>query len=475
MTSDINMDTIRRIHFVGIGGAGMGGIAEVVVNQGYQVSGSDLNDNVVTKHLKDLGVKIIQGHDQANIDGADLIVLSTAIPNSNPEVIAAQAANLPIIPRAKMLALLMQAKYGIAISGTHGKTTTTSLVASVLAQADLHPTFVIGGLLKSVNTNAQLGTGDYFVAEADESDASFLFLKPKIAIITNIDADHLSTYNGQMSELRRSFLEFVAAIPDDGAVILCIDDPIAKDIRNEIKCPVITYGFSQDADIQVTDFKQCGLLSHFKLENKLEGYTEDFILNLPGHHNALNAAAAYAVAKKVAVNDVAVKTAFHNFMGIGRRFQLHGEVEFPTGKALIIDDYGHHPREIAATLAAIRLVWPARRLVMAYQPHRYSRTHALMQDFAAVLSDTDVLLLLDVYSAGEQPIPGADGQALCRAILDKGKVKPFFVANIDLLPEMARNLLENDDILLIQGAGSIGTIAAKMVTTKEVVQGASLI
>jgi UDP-N-acetylmuramate--alanine ligase len=462
MTINIDMDTISRVHFVGIGGAGMGGIAEVVVNQGYDVSGSDLSDNTVTKHLKELGVTIIHGHQASNVTGADLVVTSTAVPANNPEVIAAKEANIPVIPRAKMLALLMQRKYGIAISGTHGKTTTTSLVASVLAQADLHPTFVIGGLLKSVGANAQLGTGEYFVAEADESDASFLFLKPKIAVITNIDEDHLSTYNGQMSELRRSFLEFVSGITAEGAVILCADDPIASSLIAEIKAPVITYGFCDEADLQITDFQQRGLESHFRVINKLEGLSEVFVLNLPGKHNVLNATASYAVARKLGVAQTAVKNAFQNFMGIGRRFQLHGDVELATGKALIIDDYGHHPREIAATVDAIRLVWPQRRLVMAYQPHRYTRTLALMQDFAAVLSTTDVLLLLEVYSAGEALIPGADGMALCQAVISLGKVIPKFVSDVELLPQIAKDVLQDGDILLIQGAGSIGSVAAKM-------------
>jgi UDP-N-acetylmuramate--alanine ligase len=467
MTVNIDMDSIRHIHFVGVGGAGMGGIAEVTINQGFQVSGSDLSDNTVTAHLRDLGVNVIKGHQKENIIGADLVVLSTAIPADNEEVKAARAANIPVIPRAKMLALLMQTKYGIAISGTHGKTTTTSLVASVLAQADLHPTFVIGGLLKSVGTNAQLGKGQYFVAEADESDASFLFLKPKIAVITNIDEDHLSTYNGEMSELRRSFLEFVAEIPQDGAVILCADDPIAYGLCPEIKAPVITYGFSAEADIQIVNFQQNGLLSHFQIVNHLTKTTTDLILNLAGKHNALNAAAAFAVAKRLDVADEAIMAAFQGFMGIGRRFQMYGELEITAGKVLLIDDYGHHPREIAATVAAIRLVWPQRRLVMAYQPHRYTRTHALMADFATVLSNTDVLLLLDVYSAGEQPIAGADGPSLCQAVTNVGKIAPLFVANIEQLPEAAKNVLQDGDILLIQGAGSIGTVAAKMATTRE--------
>lgn len=467
MSTQLDMESIKRIHFVGIGGAGMGGIAEVMVNQGYQVSGSDLSDNSVTQHLRDLGVNTIKGHHAQNVNNADLVVLSSAIAQNNPEVIAAKALNLPIIPRAKMLALLMQTKYGIAISGTHGKTTTTSLVASILAEAQLHPTFVIGGLLKSVNTNAQLGTGEYFVAEADESDASFLFLKPKIAIITNVDADHLQTYNGDMQELQQSFLQFVAEIPADGLVVVCADDPIALSLVAKIKAPVVTYGFSPQADLQLCDFQQQGLQSHFQVKNHLNGTEQTIILNLAGKHNALNAVAALAVARKLGVDDQASKQAFRNFMGIGRRFQMYAECSIPSGKFLIIDDYGHHPREIAATLDAIRLVWPTRRLVMAYQPHRYTRTQALMQDFASVLSNPDVLLLLEVYSAGEEPIVGADSGSLCQAIAKLGKVQPLFIANIDELPAAAKNVLQDGDILLIQGAGSIGGMAQKLATMQE--------
>lgn len=464
MSFNINMDSIKHIHFIGIGGAGMGGIAEVMVNQGYMVSGSDLNENTVTRHLEDLGVHIVKGHAEENILGADLIVLSSAIPTNNIEVVAAKSANIPVIPRAKMLAVLMQTKYGIAISGTHGKTTTTSLIASILAEAELHPTFVIGGLLKSVNTNAQLGTGEYFVAEADESDASFLFLKPKIAVVTNIDADHLNTYNGNMSELCQSFLQFVSAVPDDGLVVLCADDPLAYSLRTHIKAPVMTYGFNPEADIQIISFTQRGLQSHFRVRNKVENIEIDVILNLAGRHNALNALAAIAVARKLQVPNSMIKEAFQKFMGIGRRFQMYGEFNIAKGKVLLIDDYGHHPREIAATLDAIRLVWPERRLVMAYQPHRYTRTQALMKDFASVLSNSDVLLLLDVYSAGEDPIAGADGQSLCKAISSVGKITPVFVSNIDELPEAAKNVLQDGDILLLQGAGSIGSMAAKMAT-----------
>lgn len=460
-----DLNTIKHIHFVGIGGAGMGGIAEVLLNQGYHVSGSDLCENAVTRHLQDLGAQIKVGHHIQNIEGSELVVLSSAIPSSNPEVTAAKDANIPIIVRAKMLAALMQTKYGIAISGTHGKTTTTSLVASVLAEGQLHPTFVIGGLLKSVGTNAQLGTGEYFVAEADESDASFLFLRPKIAIITNIDADHLSTYNDDMEQLRQSFLQFAQSIPSDGLVVLCADDPVAFALKSEITAPTITYGFNEEADIQVQSFEQKGLQSHFEVIDKSQNIHIPFILNLAGKHNAINALAAYAVARQLDVPIPSITKAFEHFLGIGRRFQMYGELNVPAGKVLLIDDYGHHPREIAVTLDAIRLVWPQKRVVMAYQPHRYTRTRALMQDFAMVLSNTDVLLLLDVYAAGEAPISGADGESLCRAISNYGKIHPVFVPHIEQLPHEIVKVLKDGDILLLQGAGSIGSMAAKMATT----------
>lgn len=462
MNFNSNMENIKRIHFIGIGGAGMGGIAEVVANQGYQVSGSDMNENSVTHHLQTLGVEIIKGHSEDNILGADLVVYSSAIPQNNPEFIAATSQDIPLIPRAKMLALLMMPKYGIAISGTHGKTTTTSLVASILAQGELHPTFVVGGVLKSVGTNAQLGTGDYFVAEADESDASFLYLKPKIAIITNIDADHLSTYDDNMEVLSNSFLQFVSEIPDDGLIVICADDPIASKLSEHITAPTLTYGFDAAADVQIISFKQCGLQSCFQLMDKKNNVVTEMRLNLAGKHNVLNAVAAIVVARKLDVAEKNIETALLNFMGIGRRFQIYGDYAISDGKVILIDDYGHHPREIAATLDAIRLVWPDRRVVMAYQPHRYTRTLALMNDFAQILSTPDVLLLLEVYSAGEDPIAGADGVSLCECISKVGKLSPHFVQTIEQLPDAAKMVLRDGDIFLIQGAGSIGSMAAKL-------------
>jgi UDP-N-acetylmuramate--alanine ligase len=470
MTQNLDMQSIRHIHFVGIGGSGMSGIAEVLANQGYQVSGSDLVENVVTQHLRSLGVQVNIGHSEAHIAGADIIVVSTAVPSHNLEVAAAQQAAIPVIQRAKMLSALMQTRYGIAISGTHGKTTTTSLIASVLAEGELDPTFVIGGLLKSVGANAQLGTGLYFVAEADESDASFLYLRPKIAVVTNIDADHLNTYNDDMSLLRRSFLDFVNNVPADGLVVLCADDPLAYGLLSEVTAPVVTYGFHEEADIQLRDFQQIGLQSHFRVINKLENREDNITLNLAGKHNASNALATIAVARKLAVAMEAMQSAFEKFLGVDRRFQMYGEVATAAGKITLIDDYGHHPREIAVTLEAIRLVWPNRRLVMAYQPHRYTRTQALMNDFATVLSAPDVLLLLDVYPAGESPIAGADGESLCRAIAQHGKVQPVFIPKIEELPLAIQKVVQEDDIVLLQGAGSIGSMAARIVTMGTVAQ-----
>jgi UDP-N-acetylmuramate--alanine ligase len=474
MTQNLDMESIRHVHFVGIGGSGMSGIAEVLANQGYQVSGSDLVENVVTQHLRSLGVQINIGHNETNIIGADIIVVSTAVPGHNSEVAAAQQAAIPVIQRAKMLSALMQTRYGIAISGTHGKTTTTSLIASVLAEGELDPTFVIGGLLKSVGANAQLGTGLYFVAEADESDASFLYLRPKIAVVTNIDADHLNTYNGDMGLLRRSFLDFVNNVPADGLVVLCADDPLAYGLLSEVTAPVVTYGFHEEADIQLRDFQQIGLQSHFRVINKLENREDNITLNLAGKHNASNALATIAVACKLAVAMEAVQNAFEKFLGVGRRFQMYDEVATAAGKVTLIDDYGHHPREIAVTLEAIRLVWPNRRLVMAYQPHRYTRTQALMNDFATVLSAPDVLLLLDVYPAGESPIAGADGESLCLAIAQQGKIQPVFIPKIEELPLAIQKVVQEGDIVLLQGAGSIGSMAARIVTMGIVAQNSNV-
>jgi UDP-N-acetylmuramate--alanine ligase len=463
VTKTADFRPVMHIHFIGIGGAGMGGIAEVLHNLGYQVSGSDQGQNAITSRLQSLGVKITIGHHVDNIAGAQVIVLSSAIHEDNLELIAAKNARIPLIPRARMLADLMRFKKGIAIAGTHGKTTTTSLVASALAEGGLDPTFVIGGLLKSTGTHAYLGASEYFVAEADESDASFLYLHPQVAIVTNIDIDHLTTYHNDFSNLRRTFLEFLDRLPFDGLAVVCIDDPIIHEIISDISRPTLTYGFHESADIQLFDFTQVGTQSYFKIRRKDNSTEVSITLNLPGRHNALNAAAAFAVASKMGVPDAAIQAAFAKFAGVGRRFQIYGEFNTGVGSVLLIDDYGHHPREITATVSAIRGAWPERRLVMAYQPHRYTRTKELFQDFVKVLSEQiDQLLLLDIYSAGESPIPEADGESLYAAIRKQSKSAPIFVKLIDELPSALRGVLEDGDVLLLQGAGSIGLMAAKL-------------
>ncbi len=458
---------IKHIHFVGIGGAGMGGIAEVLLNEGYQISGSDLADNAVTKRLQKLGVDIKRGHDANHISGADAVVRSTAIPDDNPELIAARQGRIPVVPRALMLAELMRFRYGIAIAGTHGKTTTTSLVASILAEGGLDPTFVIGGLLNSAGTNARLGAGQYFVAEADESDASFLYLKPIIATVTNIDADHMATYNGDFSKLKQTFLEFLHHLPFYGLAVLCADDEVVREILPQVSRPMLTYGFAEDVDVRAINYVQQGIKNYFTVLRPGNVPPLDITLNLPGTHNVLNALAAIAIATQIGVEDQAIVTALASFAGVGRRFQIYGEFNIGHGNVLLLDDYGHHPREIKATLQAIRSAWPQRRLVMAYQPHRYTRTRDLFEDFAQVLSEVDVLLLLDVYSAGEAAIAGADGRSLCRNIRQRGKVDPIFVEHSAHLPVALQTVLQDGDIVLTQGAGDIGSVANKLVANWE--------
>lgn len=455
------MRRIKHLHFVGIGGAGMGGIAEVLLNEGYQISGSDLSDNAVVKRLRELGATIMRGHVAENIKDADVIVRSTAIPDENPEIIAAQQARIPIVARALMLAELMRFRQGIALAGTHGKTTTTSLVASILAEGGLDPTFVIGGLLNSAGTNARLGSGNYLVAEADESDASFLYLQPVISAVTNIDADHMGTYESDFTKLKQTFIEFLHHLPFYGLAVLCFDDPIVREIAPKISRPIITYGFTDDVDVQAIDFKQQGVKNYFKVRRHNKPDLA-ITLNLAGRHNVLNALAAIAIATEVGVSDQAIAKALENFSGVGRRFQIYGELDFNKTPVMLIDDYGHHPREINATLQAIRSAWPERRLVMAYQPHRYTRTRDLFEDFAQVLSEVDVLVLLDVYSAGEAVIPGADGRSLCRNIRQRGRIDPIFVEKSADLPAALRDVLRKDDILLLQGAGDIGVVAPKL-------------
>ncbi len=456
------MGRVQCVHFVGIGGAGMGGIAEVMLNLGYRVTGSDMHENAVTRHLATLGARINIGHDAGAIAGCDAVVISSAIARDNPEVLAARSQRVPVVPRAEMLAELMRFRYGIAVAGTHGKTTTTSLVASLLAEGGLDPTFVIGGRLNSAASNARLGAGRYLVAEADESDASFLYLQPLLAVVTNIDADHMSTYGGDFARLRRTFLQFLHHVPFYGLAVLCLEDPEVRALLPQVTRPVLTYGFVPDADLRASDLQAVGLQSRFQVHLPDRAEPLPVVLNLPGRHNALNALAAIAVAREVGVDDAAMQRALQGFQGIGRRFQVYGEIATAAGNVVLVDDYGHHPREIAATLAAIREVWPHRRLVVAFQPHRYTRTRDLFEDFARVLSEPDLLLLTEVYAAGEVPIAGADGRSLARAIRMRGQVEPVFVERAAQLAEALPPLLQGGDVLLTLGAGDIGAAAATL-------------
>ncbi|MCW8910596.1 MAG: UDP-N-acetylmuramate--L-alanine ligase [Gammaproteobacteria bacterium] len=456
------MRRIRRVHFVGIGGVGMSGIAEVLLNLGYDVSGSDLGDNAATRRLKELGATLFYEHLAKNVENAEVVVTSSAIPIDNPEVLAARENRIPVIRRAEMLAEIMRFRYGIAVAGTHGKTTTTSLVASLLAEGGLDPTFVIGGKLNSSATNAKLGDSRYFVAEADESDASFLLLQPMISIVTNVDADHLETYGGDFDRYRQTFVEFLHHLPFYGHAVLCLDDAEVRNILPHVSRPVLTYGIEQDADIKASDIKCDGLQCSFKVSLPDRESLLDVILNLPGRHNLLNALAAIAVAHMLGVDDQAIQSALSGFQGIGRRMQQYGEIQTAKGSVLLVDDYGHHPTEIAATLDAARNGWSNRRLVVAFQPHRYTRTRDLFEDFSRVLADTDTLLLTEIYAAGEEPIAGADGRALCAAIRARGRVNPIFVEDINDLPEALLDVLEDGDVLLTLGAGNIGALAAEL-------------
>ncbi|MSR13108.1 MAG: UDP-N-acetylmuramate--L-alanine ligase [Gammaproteobacteria bacterium] len=452
------MHNVRRIHFVGIGGAGMSGIAEVLNNLGYQISGSDVAANRMTEILANMGVRIDLGHDQQNVRHADAVVYSSAIMSDNPELVAARQQRIPIVPRAEMLAELMRFRRGIAIAGTHGKTTTTSLIASVLAEGGLDPTFVIGGLLQSAGSHAKLGTGRYLVAEADESDASFLLLSPLIAVLTNIDADHMQTYDQDFEKLRGSFREFFKRLPFYGVAVVCADDDSAMSLLDHMHTRCITYGTGSNADIRAHDILIEGRRSHFRVTRGKRGASLDITLNMPGRHNALNALAAIAVAGEVGIADNAISAALKSFQGVNRRCQIKGETSFGEAKVLVIDDYGHHPRELAAMIRTAREGWPARRLVVAFQPHRYSRTRDLFDDFVAVLSGIDVLLILDVYAAGEKPIPGADAHALCRAIRVRGHLDPIFVSSPSDLTNVLASIARNGDLVMFLGAGSIGRV-----------------
>lgn len=456
------MRRINCVHFVGIGGSGMSGIAEVMLNLGYQVQGSDLKSSRQIERLGSLGAKIFLGHSESNIEGADAVVVSSAVGETNPEVAAARSAMLPVVPRAEMLAELMRFRYSIAVAGTHGKTTTTSLIASVLAEAKLDPTFVIGGRLKSADTNARLGLGDYLVAEADESDASFVHLKPMLAVVTNIDADHMSTYNGDVDALRQSFVSFIHNLPFYGLAVLCIDDPGVAAVQPMIGRSALTYGLDPEADIVARNIRFDGGVTRFDVHRKSRSDVLELELKLPGVHNVRNALAAVAVADELQVADADVARALQSFGGIDRRFQHYGNVKADCGEIMLVDDYGHHPTEIAATVAAARAGWPDKRIVLAFQPHRYTRTRDLLDDFASVLSTVDVLALLEVYAAGEEPIPGADGRAIARAVRSRGGVEPVFVDSLDALPAALKSLLADGDLLLTMGAGDIGAHAAEL-------------
>lgn len=456
------MRRIQRIHFVGIGGVGMAGIAEVLINLGYEVQGSDLRESAATRRLARLGAEIHIGHDGGLVDDASVVVVSSAVSTNNVEIERAHELRRPVVQRAEMLAELMRFRSGIAVAGTHGKTTTTSLVASVLAEGGLDPTFVIGGRLASTDSNARLGSGRYLVAEADESDASFMHLQPMIAVVTNIDTDHMDTYEGDVNRLHDAFVEFLHNLPFYGLAVLCIDDAGVRSILDRVSRPVLTYGFSKDADVRGTEFSQDG--PRCRLTVSREGHDPlSLELNLAGQHNALNALAAVAIAHELELDDEALAAALGGFQGIDRRMQMVGEIDLGDGKAVLIDDYGHHPRELAATIDALRGSWPDRRLMMAFQPHRYTRTRDLLDDFAGVLAGVDVLLLTEVYPAGEDPIVGADGRALARAIRSRGQVEPVFVEEVDDLPEVVAGLLRQGDLLVTCGAGSIGAVASGLV------------
>lgn len=453
---------VKNVHFVGIGGSGMCGIAEVLLNLGFRVSGSDLSSNSVTQRLKNLGALIFHGHARENLEKADVVVVSSAVNESNPEVIEARSRTIPVVPRAVMLAELMRFRQGIAVAGTHGKTTTTSLIASILAEAGMDPTYVIGGRLESVNTNARLGAGEYIVAEADESDASFLHLTPVISVVTNIDADHMDTYGHDFEKLKAAFVEFLQQLPFYGMAVVCIDDPNVRAILPGVSKPIMPYGFSEDARIRASNVVADGGRMHFTV-TRINGATTSFdvTLNLPGKHYVLNALAAIAVASELNVPDEAIIKALADFKGVGRRFERYGEISAKDGgRFTLIDDYGHHPVEMKAVISAARGAFPGRRLVLAFQPHRYTRTRDCFEDFVEVLSSVDALLLTEVYPAGEPPIVAADGRALVRAVRVADKVEPLFVESPGDLPEAILAMAKDGDVVIVMGAGSIGQVAA---------------
>jgi UDP-N-acetylmuramate--alanine ligase len=453
------MRRINAIHFVGIGGSGMGGIAEVLLNLGYRVQGSDLKPSAVTARLADLGARIMFGHAAENVVGADVVVVSTAVAADNPEVVRALESRIPVVPRAEMLGELMRFRSAIAVAGTHGKTTTTSLIASVLAEGGEDPTFVIGGRLKSAGTNARLGAGRYLVAEADESDASFLHLQPLISVVTNIDNDHLGTHDGDFNRLRQSFVDFLHNLPFYGLAVLCVDDLEVRGILSRVGRPITTYGFDENADVRAVNVERNGPRTSYDVLRPGRTAPLSITVNLPGRHNVLNSLAAVAVASELGIADEAIQQALAKFQGVDRRLQFVGTLPVAGGEAVVIDDYGHHPTEIRATLDAVRQAYPGRRIVLAFQPHRYTRTRDLLDDFAGVLSTADVLLVSEVYAAGEAPIPGADGRAICRAVRSRGQLEPVFLPRIEELAGVLRELLQAGDVVLAMGAGNVSAVA----------------
>ena len=458
------MRKVTRIFFVGIGGAGMGGIAEVLLNEGYQVAGSDIQAGAMTQRLTALGADIAIGHKAENVEGANVVVVSSAINEANPEIQFARQKRIPIIRRAEMLAELMRFRHGIAVAGTHGKTTTTSLIATIFGEAETDPTFVIGGLLNSAGTNARLGKSRYLIAEADESDASFLHLQPMMSVVTNIEADHMDTYDGDFSKMTDTYIEFLHNLPFYGQAVVCGDDPVIRDLLPRIGRSVLTYGFNDDNDVRATNIQyQFGRTTFDVIRPGREPLAIE--LKLSGAHNVLNALAAITVATEEDIEDSAICRALSTFGGIGRRFEVLGEFSTSVGEVTLVDDYGHHPTEVAATIAAARNNWPSQRLVMVYQPHRYSRTRDLYEDFVEVLSQVDCLLLLDVYAASEQPIEGADSRALARSIRARGQLEPVYVGSHEELPSILANQLQNGDIVMTQGAGNIGQLAKKLAAT----------
>jgi UDP-N-acetylmuramate--alanine ligase len=458
------MRTYARVHFIGIGGAGMSGIAEVLATSGYQVSGSDLSTSSTTRRLASLGVRVDAGHAAAHVADADVVVISSAIKPDNPELVAARERRIPVVPRAEMLGELMRLRTGIAVAGTHGKTTTTSLTASVLAEGGLDPTFVIGGLLNSAGTHARLGQGNYLVAEADESDGSFLLLQPTIAVVTNIDVDHLENYGGDFNRVKQAFADFLHHLPFYGLAVICLDDPEAAALAAQTPRHVMTYGEHLDADVRASSLRQQAGAMHFDLHLPQREQALPVVLNLPGRHNVLNALAAVAIGWQLGVADSAIQRALSAFRGVGRRFHQHGEITFGAdgARALLVDDYGHHPRELAATFAAVRGGWPERRLVVAFQPHRYTRTRDLLDEFAETLAHVDVLVLTEVYPAGEAPIANADGKALARAVRSRGRVDPVLVKGARDLPGALAPLVRDGDFVILLGAGDIGAVATEL-------------